>query len=586
MSGDHDFNVEHTKKKKVAFIGISSLMMLGMVVAVTIGIKDTGNGGKYNDDDDGLATSSKAARSVCHVVEHRHACERTLAHVHTSDPNKIVQTTFNAAVVKLEGALAKSSSIKVKKDDPRTAGALEACKEAMEYAIGDLKRSIDQMGHFDIRKRDECVENMRVWLSSSMTFLETCIDAFENTTGDAEEKMKSMLNGPRELTCNSMDVATELYTIFKSLKNTNTSQAHKRSRAEEKGKVNKEGEAQLWADLRERKLLHERGATMRADVIVSKDGSSKFKTITEALKEAPHIDANKVGTIVNKTFVIYIKEGTYEEDVRVEATMSNVMFIGDGPTKTIITGKKSFADGFALYKTATISIMGRKFIAKDIGFENSAGAEKHQAIALLVQSDMSIFYNCHINGYHNTLYAHSYRQFYRHCTITGTIDFIFGNAAAVFQNTRLVIRKPLEDQDCVITAQGRLNIKGPTGFILQNCTIMADPLYYPLRHKNKAFLGQPRKKFSRTIILQSYLADSIDAEGWKQWSGTFAEDTCYFAEFENRGPGATLTGRAKWHGIKNISKHEADGFTPEKFYDGNRWIRPTVVPYIPGMVPK
>uniref|UniRef100_A0A803LS49 Pectinesterase inhibitor domain-containing protein n=1 Tax=Chenopodium quinoa TaxID=63459 RepID=A0A803LS49_CHEQI len=540
MSGDHDFNVEHTKKKKVAFIGISSLMMLGMVVAVTIGIKDTGNGGKYNDDDDGLATSSKAARSVCHVVEHRHACERTLAHVHTSDPNKIVQTTFNAAVVKLEGALAKSSSIKVKKDDPRTAGALEACKEAMEYAIGDLKRSIDQMGHFDIRKRDECVENMRVWLSSSMTFLETCIDAFENTTGDAEEKMKSMLNGPRELTCNSMDVATELYTIFKSLKNTNTSQAHKRSRAEEKGKVNKEGEAQLWADLRERKLLHERGATMRADVIVSKDGSSKFKTITEALKEAPHIDANKVGTIVNKTFVIYIKEGTYEEDVRVEATMSNVMFIGDGPTKTIITGKKSFADGFALYKTATISIMGRKFIAKDIGFENSAG----------------------------------------------TIDFIFGNAAAVFQNTRLVIRKPLEDQDCVITAQGRLNIKGPTGFILQNCTIMADPLYYPLRHKNKAFLGQPRKKFSRTIILQSYLADSIDAEGWKQWSGTFAEDTCYFAEFENRGPGATLTGRAKWHGIKNISKHEADGFTPEKFYDGNRWIRPTVVPYIPGMVPK
>uniref|UniRef100_A0A803LLT4 Pectinesterase inhibitor domain-containing protein n=1 Tax=Chenopodium quinoa TaxID=63459 RepID=A0A803LLT4_CHEQI len=510
MSGDHDFNVEYTKKKKIAFIGISSLMMLGMVVAVTIGIKDTGNGGKYNDDDDGLATSSKAARSVCHVVEHRHACERTLAHVHTSDPNKIVQTTFNAAVVKLEGALAKSSSIKVKKDDPRTAGALETCKEAMEYAIGDLKRSIDQMGHFDLRKKDECVENMRVWLSSSMTFLETCIDAFENTTGDAEEKMKSMLNAPRELTCNSMDVATELYTIFKSLKNTNTSQAHKRSHAEEE------------------------------DVVVSKDGSGKFKTITDALKEVPHIDANKVGTIVNKTFVIYIKDGIYEEEVRVEATMSNVMFVGDGPTKTIITGKKSFADGFSLYKTATISIMGRNFIAKDITFENSAG----------------------------------------------TIDFIFGNAAAVFQNTRLVLRKPLDDQDCVITAQGRLNVKGPTGFILQNCTIMADPLYYPLRHKNKAFLGQPRKKFARTIVLESYLADSIDAEGWKQWSGKFGKDTCYFAEFENRGPGATLMGRAKWHGIKKISKHEADGFTPEKFYDGNRWIRPTGVPYVPGMVPK
>lgn len=103
----------------------------------------------------------------------------------------------------------------------------------MEYAIGDLKRSTDQMIHFDLRKRDEYVENMRIWLSGALTLQGTCIDAFENTTGDAGEKMKLLLNIPQELTSNSIDIATELYNILKSLNN--TGQAHKRSLLEDKG---------------------------------------------------------------------------------------------------------------------------------------------------------------------------------------------------------------------------------------------------------------------------------------------------------------------------------------------------------------
>lgn len=93
---------------------------------------------------------------------------------------------------------------------------------------------------------------------------------------------------------------------------------------------------------------------MKADVVVAKDGSGNFKTITEALKQAPIIDATKVEKGTNKTFVIYIKEGVYEEEVQVEANMWFVMLIGDGPTKTKITGKKNFADGFVLFKTATV----------------------------------------------------------------------------------------------------------------------------------------------------------------------------------------------------------------------------------------
>lgn len=227
---------------------------------------------------------------------------------------------------------------------------------------------------------------------------------------------------------------------------------------------------------------------------------------------------------------------------------------------------------------------GDYFIAKDIGFENSAGPEKEQAVALRVGADKSIFYNCQIDGYQDTLYAHTYRQFYRDCTISGTIDFVFGDGAAVFQNCTFLIRKPLDNQQNIVTAQGRKNVRQPTGIVLQNCTITADPTLYPVKNTIKSYLARPWKEYSRTIIMESFIDDVIQPEGYLKWNDTFALETLFYTEFNNRGPGSIKDKRVKWPGIKELTTDRILRFTAGQFIEGDTWIASTNVPYAPALV--
>ncbi|KAK9735483.1 hypothetical protein RND81_04G208400 [Saponaria officinalis] len=335
----------------------------------------------------------------------------------------------------------------------------------------------------------------------------------------------------------------------------------------------------VWLDGHRRKLLEATNLAedlkAKANVVVAQDGSGKYKTIEEALGEIP-----KYG---NESFIIYIKEGVYNEYLVVYKWMTHVVFVGDGPTKTRITNNKNFVDGVKTFKTATLSVLGDFFMAKDIGVENSAGAIKHQAVALRVQSDQSIFYNCHMDGYQDTLYTHTYRQFYRDCRVTGTIDFIFGDAAAFFQNCTFVVRKPLDNQRCIVTAQGRMERHQPTGIIIHKCRFESDPEYYPVRKTNTAYLARPWKEYSKTIIMESYIDDLIAPEGWLPWEGTFGLETCYYGEYNNEGPGSDMSNRVKWRGIKTIVPSRAEKSMPPHFYENDDWIRASGIPYDPSL---
>lgn len=232
------------------------------------------------------------------------------------------------------------------------------------------------------------------------------------------------------------------------------------------------------------------------------------------------------------------------------------------------------------------AVIGDGFLAKDIGMENTAGPEKHQAVALRVSSDRAVFYQCQMDAYQDTLYAHVKRQFYRDCTISGTIDFIFGDSPSIFQNCKMVVRRPMENQQNIVTAQGRKDLRQPSGIILHKCKIVADPALYPLRHTIKSYLGRPWKQYSRTIIIQTEIDDLIAPEGWLPWVGDFGLNTCTYAELENTGPGSVTDKRVKWKGIKKINYTKASRYSVERFIQGHLWLPATGVPYMANFVQK
>jgi len=227
-------------------------------------------------------------------------------------------------------------------------------------------------------------------------------------------------------------------------------------------------------------------------------------------------------------------------------------------------------------------VEGDGFIGLAMGFRNTAGPDGHQAVAARVQADRAVFANCRFEGYQDTLYTQAHRQFYRSCIVTGTIDFIFGDAAVVFQNCIMVVRKPLENQQNMVTAQGRVDKQQVTGIVLQKCTIKADDSLVPEKDKIRSYLGRPWKEFSRTIVMESEIGDFIHPDGWTAWEGDFALKTLYYAEYGNTGPGASTNARIKWPGYQVINKDEASQFTVGSFLRGT-WLQNTGVPATQGL---
>lgn len=313
---------------------------------------------------------------------------------------------------------------------------------------------------------------------------------------------------------------------------------------------------------------------LTADVTVCKGGGGcDYEKVQDAVNAAPN------GVVGGKRFVIHVKEGVYEETVRIGIEKKNVVLLGDGMGKTVITGSLNVGQpGISTYNTATVGVLGDGFMANGLTIQNTAGPDAHQAVAFRSDSDLSIIENCEFIGNQDTLYAHSLRQFYKSCRIQGNVDFIFGNSASIFQDCEILIRprqlKPEKGENNAVTAHGRTDPAQSTGFVFQNCLINGTDEYMKLYHSkpqvHKNFLGRPWKEYSRTVFIHCNLEALIMPQGWMPWSQDFALKTLFYGEFENSGAGSDVSRRVTWS--SQIPAEHVYAYSVESFIQGDEWI--------------
>ena len=146
-------------------------------------------------------------------------------------------------------------------------------------------------------------------------------------------------------------------------------------------------------------------ANMQAQItlIVAKDGTGQFSTITEALNTLEEDDIRPA--------VIYIKRGIYKERLTIRRPF--LTFEGEDPQETVITynlgARMEMEDGTkrGTFRTYSVFIDTHDFTARNLTFENSAGpgAVVGQALALYVDGDRILFDNCRMLASQDTIFT-------------------------------------------------------------------------------------------------------------------------------------------------------------------------------------
>jgi pectin methylesterase-like acyl-CoA thioesterase len=293
-------------------------------------------------------------------------------------------------------------------------------------------------------------------------------------------------------------------------------------------------------------------------LVVSRDGTGQFRNIGEAIEVCrAFMEYHKV---------IYVKKGTYKEKLVIPQWLTNIEICGEDRDQTVITWDdhanikaditpltaEGPAQKIGTFRTFTLKIQGNKITLKNITIENNS-ARLGQAVALHTEGDRLTFINCRFLGHQDTIYTGNAqtRLLFKNCYIEGTTDFIFGPSTAWFEGCQIFCKA-----DSYITAASTPR-ESPYGYIFNNCTITCD------QNVSKVYLGRPWRDYGYTLFMNCDLPHQIRPEGWHQWRPE-AVKTARYMEYNNRGEGATVSGRVAWS--RQLTKKEAQQVTADRVF--------------------
>ncbi|MGD0442603.1 MAG: pectinesterase family protein [Edaphobacter sp.] len=289
-----------------------------------------------------------------------------------------------------------------------------------------------------------------------------------------------------------------------------------------------------------------------------------FTTIQAAVNAAPDTGA-----------VIKIQPGVYREVVHVDKP--KVQFRGDGNdwTKVVLVYGNSAASTCGTGCSATLFVTGSDFFAGNMTIANDyskTSAVPSQAVALSLRADRAVLRHVRLLGAQDTLYASSIgcmngqpdcktgRQYYSDCYIEGHVDFIFGDAKAVFENCE--IHSIPHGSGGYLTAQSNTRAEQDAGYVFIHCKITGD------KGVGDVYLGRPWRDYSTVIFMNTDIEAPIVAAGWSDWKSAPQPrlPTATYAEFNSTGPGANPKGREPYS--KQLTADEARKYETKAYLAG------------------
>ena len=279
------------------------------------------------------------------------------------------------------------------------------------------------------------------------------------------------------------------------------------------------------------------------DVKTGIEGTTEFPTIQMAMDHHPFAGVGPDGK-PGRVF-IEIAPGVYHERVIVTQNHANITLVGMGksPADVVITNSLNAKQAGGTFFTETVEINGDGFEADNLTFENTAG-NTGQAVAAAVRADHAVFKHCRFLGHQDTLFADYGRQYYVDSYIEGGVDFIFGNAAAVFDHSELHANGP-----GYLTAQSRTSPEQTTGYVIVDSKVTSG-IPAGCRAALRARHDQTGMALA-AIFASGVYRYGIARRYYSRRAGTRGEKPnetpqAYYAEFDSTGPGARLASRVPW----------------------------------------
>jgi polygalacturonase len=287
---------------------------------------------------------------------------------------------------------------------------------------------------------------------------------------------------------------------------------------------------------------------------VAASGTGDFWSIQRAIDVAPPEGA-----------VISVAPGTYREVLTITKPNITIRSAYDDASKTVIVFDKSAGTSGGTFNSATVNVKAVNFTAENITFANDwnrtheQGSAGSQALALSVTADRAIFRNVRLLGNQDTLYAAGGRQYFTGCYIEGNVDFIFGDANAVFENCEI---HSTPHNGGYITAQGKREATQDSTYVFNHCRLTAEPGIA------NVWLGRPWRPYASVVFLNTEMGSHISPAGWREWhpGETTYMNTVFYAEFNSTGPGAHPADRDPH--TKKLTSEEAARFETRRFLAG------------------